>query len=194
MMLFTSLYNKVMGWSKHPHAAYYLGGLSFAESSFFPIPPDVMLAPMSVARPDRAWWFAFLTTLTSVLGGVFGYLIGAFGFEFIEPWLQTSSYWPKFEMARVWFKEWGVWVVFVAGFSPIPYKLFTVTAGLLSLAIIPFIIASFIGRGARFFLVAGLLKFVGPKIEPLVKKYVEWIGWITVLLLVAAIFYFKYLH
>ena len=83
MKLFTGLYEKVMEWSKHPHASYYLGALSFAESSFFPIPPDVMLAPMSVARPNLAWWFAFLTTITSVLGGIVGYFIGAFAFEFI---------------------------------------------------------------------------------------------------------------
>lgn len=194
MKLFTTLYDRVIGWAKHPHAEYYLGGLSFAESSFFPIPPDVMLAPMSVARPERAWWFAFLTTLTSVLGGIFGYLIGAFAFEYIEPWLQASSYWSKFETARIWFDEWGIWVVVVAGFSPIPYKLFTVTAGLLSLAVIPFIVASFIGRGSRFYLVAGLLKFAGPKLEPLILKYVEWIGWATVLLLVIAIIWFKLLH
>ena len=194
MKLFTTLYDRVIGWSKHPHAAYYLGGLSFAESSFFPIPPDVMLAPMSIARPERAWWLAFLTTLTSVLGGVFGYLVGAFAFEYIEPWLQTSSYWPKFETVRAWFNEWGIWVVVVAGFSPIPYKLFTVTAGVLSLAVIPFIIASFIGRGSRFYLVAGLLKFAGPRFEPLILKYVEWIGWITVLLLAIAIIWFKLLH
>lgn len=194
MKLFTTLYDRVIGWSKHPHAAYYLGGLSFAESSFFPIPPDVMLAPMSIARPERAWWLAFLTTFTSVLGGIFGYLVGAFAFEYIEPWLQASSYWPKFETVRIWFDEWGIWVVVVAGFSPIPYKLFTVTAGVLSLAVIPFIIASFIGRGSRFYLVAGLLKFAGPRFEPLILKYVEWIGWITVLLLVIAITWFKLLH
>ena len=194
MRIFSWLYDKVIGWSKHPHASYYLSALSFAESSFFPIPPDVMLAPMSLARPNKAWWFAFLTTVTSVLGGILGYFIGAFAFEFIEPWILSSSYSSKFETAKVWFDEWGIWVVFVAGFSPIPYKLFTVTAGLLSLAIIPFIIASFIGRGSRFFLVAGLLKYVGPKLEPLVLKYVEWIGWITVLLLIVAIVYFKYLH
>jgi len=183
-----------MEWSKHRHATYYLGALSFAESSFFPIPPDVMLAPMSVARPNRAWWFAFLTTITSVLGGILGYFIGAFAFEYIDPWLQTSSYLPKFEMAKQWFAEWGIWVIFVAGFSPIPYKLFTVTAGVLSLALIPFIVASFVGRGSRFFLVAGILKYAGPKLEPLVMKYVEWIGWITVLLLIAVIVYFKFLH
>lgn len=194
MKLFTGIYEKVIGWSKHPYASYYLGALSFAESSFFPIPPDVMLAPMSLARPNRAFWYAFLTTIASVLGGILGYLIGAFAFEFIDPWIQSSSYLSKFELAKSWFAEWGVWVVFVAGFSPIPYKLFTVTAGLLSLALIPFIIASFIGRGSRFFLVAGILKYVGPKLEPLVMKYMEWIGWFTVLLLIAVILYFKYLH
>ena len=194
MKIFGKLYEKVIGWSKHPKASYYLGALSFAESSFFPIPPDVMLAPMSLARPNKAWWFALLTTVTSVLGGILGYFIGAFAFEYIEPWIQSSAYLPKFETAKSWFAEWGVWVVFVAGFSPIPYKLFTVTAGLLSLALIPFIIASFIGRGSRFFLVAGLLKIAGPKLEPMVIKYVEWIGWITVLLLIAFVLYYKYLH
>ncbi len=194
MNIFAWLYKKVMGWSRHAHAEYYLGALSFAESSFFPIPPDVMLAPMSVAQPNKAWRFAFLTTVTSVLGGVLGYFIGAFAFEYIQPWVQSSSHLAKFELAKTWFDEWGVWVVFVAGFSPIPYKLFTVTAGLLSLALLPFIIASFIGRGARFFLVAGLLKYAGPKLEPVILKYVEWIGWITVLLLILVIVYFKFLH
>lgn len=192
MKIFSRLYDSMIRWSKHAHAPYYLGGLSFAESSFFPIPPDVMLAPMSVAQPNRAYWFATLTTVTSVLGGLLGYLIGAFAFDLIEPWLQTSSYWHKFESAHLWFDEWGVWVVFVAGFSPIPYKLFTITAGVLSLALIPFTFASIIGRGARFFLVAGLLKYLGPKLEPIVMKYIEWIGWFTVLLLVTAIAYFKY--
>ena len=192
MKIFSWLYDRVIQWSKHSHAQYYLGVLSFAESSFFPIPPDVMLAPMSIAQPARALWFAMLTTITSVIGGIFGYLIGAFAFDFIEPWLQTSSYWHQFESAHLWFDEWGVWVVFVAGFSPIPYKLFTITAGVLSLALIPFIVASFVGRGARFFLVAGLLKYLGPKLEPVIMKYVEWIGWATVLLLIAAIAYFKF--
>jgi len=192
MKIFSWLYDRLIQWSKHSHAQYYLGGLSFAESSFFPIPPDVMLAPMSVAQPNRAFWFATLTTVTSVLGGILGYLIGAFAFDFIEPWLQASAYWHKFESAHMWFDEWGVWVIFVAGFSPIPYKLFTISAGVLSLALIPFIFASFIGRGARFFLVAGLLKYLGPKLEPIIMKYIEWIGWLTVLLLIAAIAYFKF--
>ena len=107
MKLFTWLYGSVMDWSWHPHAGYYLGGLSFAESSFFPVPPDVLLVPMSVAQPGRAWWFAFLTTVASVLGGVFGYFIGVFAFEYVEPWLQASSYWPEFETTKAWFDKWG---------------------------------------------------------------------------------------
>lgn len=192
MKLFTRFYASIMTWAGHPRAGYYLGGLSFAESFFFPVPPDVLLIPMTVARPTRAWWFASLTTVTSVAGGVLGYFIGAFAFEYIEPWLRASSYWPEFETTRAWFGEWGVWVIFVTGFSPIPYKLFTVTAGLLSLAILPFVLASFIGRGARFFLVAGLLRYAGPRLEPWVHKYVERIGWATVFALVIAVVYFGY--
>lgn len=192
--LFTSLYERVMRWSEHPHAVFYLGGLSFAESSFFPIPPDVMLAPMSVAAPKRALWFALVTTVASVLGGVFGYFIGWFAFDALEPWLQSSHYWEKYLTARGWFEEWGIWVVFIAGFSPIPYKLFTVTAGVLSLALVPFVIASFIGRGGRFFLVAALLSWFGPKVEPAIKKHVEWIGWGTVLAAAAIFAWYTLTH
>lgn len=192
MKLFTRLNASMMTWARHPRAGYYLGGVSFAESSFFPVPPDVLLVPMAMARPDRAWWFAFLTTVTSVAGGVLGYFIGAFAFEYIEPWLQASSYWPEFETTRAWFGQWGVWVIFVTGFSPIPYKLFTITAGVLSLGMLPFVLASFVGRGARFFLVAGLLKYVGPRVGPWARKYVEWIGWATVFALVIIFVYLRY--
>ena len=194
MKLFSRFYDNVMNWAHHPHAGRYLGGLSVAESVFFPIPPDVLLIPMAVAKPDRAWWFAALTTITSVLGGVLGYLIGAFAFGHVEPWLQASSYWSGFETAKEWFAAWGVWVVFITGFSPIPYKFFTITAGLLSLGLLPFVLASLVGRGARFFLVAGLLRYAGPKLEPWVRKYVERIGWATVLVLVVIFVYFRYSH
>ena len=192
--MFAQLYDRVMRYSAHPQASKYLCGLSFAESSFFPIPPDVMLAPMVVSRPNKAFWFAFLTTLFSVLGGIAGYFIGYFAFEMVEPWLQTTKYWPKYLEAREGFETWGVWLVIVAGFSPIPYKLFTITAGVLGQPIIPFILASFVGRGGRFFLVAGLLKWMGPKIEPTLKKNIEWLGWISVVLLVVGFVWIKYFH
>ena len=177
MALFSALYSRVMTWSRHPKAPWYLGGLSFAESSFFPIPPDVMLAPMSLARPDRAWWFAAITTVTSVAGGLFGYWIGASFFGWIEPWLQTSRYWESFQLAKAWFVDYGVWAVFIAGFSPIPYKMFTVAAGVMSMALLPFTIASLVGRGARFFLVAGLMKWGGAKMENALKDWVDRLGW-----------------
>jgi membrane protein YqaA with SNARE-associated domain len=169
-----------MNWARHRHAPWYLGGLSFAESSFFPIPPDVMLAPMCLADPRRAWWLALLTTLTSVAGGLLGYFIGAFAFEMIEPALRASSLWPHYETARTWFDEWGFWAVFVAGFSPIPYKAFTIAAGTLSMALLPFALASLIGRGARFFLVAGLMRWGGERMEAALRRYVDWLGWLTV--------------
>jgi len=170
-----------MIWARHRHAAWYLGGLSFAESSFFPIPPDVMLAPMCLAQPSRAWRLALLTTLTSVAGGLFGYLIGAFAFELIQPTLAASSLWPHYEMARAWFEQWGFWAVFIAGFSPMPYKAFTIAAGTLSMAILPFTLASLIGRGSRFFLVAGLMRWGGPRMESALHRYVDRLGWATVI-------------
>jgi membrane protein YqaA with SNARE-associated domain len=184
MKLFSPLYRRAMIWSRHPHAPWYLGGLSFIESSFFPVPPDVMLAPMSLAQPQRAWLFAWLTTLTSVAGGLFGYAIGYFAIDALLPWLKTSSYWPAYETAVAWFGEWGFWAVFIAGFSPIPYKVFTIAAGALSMALWPFTIASFIGRGGRFFLVAGLMKWGGARMEEALHRYVDRLGWATVALLV----------
>ena len=191
MKLFTPLYDKVMSWAVHPRAPHYLAALSFAESSFFPIPPDVMLGPMAAAEPSKGMRFALITTIASVIGGVFGYLLGLLAFDAVAPWLQETAYWPKIMLAQDWFARWGVWVVFVAGFSPIPYKLFTISAGVLALAFVPFVLASFVGRGARFFLVAMLLAWLGPRMEPVVRKYIELLGWITVGVLVALILWFQ---
>jgi len=180
MKIFSPLYRRTMEWSRHPNAPWFLGVLSFTESSFFPIPPDVMLAPMCLANPRRAWWLALLTTLTSVLGGMFGYLIGLYAFSAIEPFLRASRYWEAYQMAVAWFETWGFWAVFVAGFSPIPYKVFTIAAGALSMLWAPFVLASIIGRGARFFLVAGLMAWGGEKMELALHKYVDRLGWATV--------------
>lgn len=182
MKLFAPLYERAMQWARHRHAPWYLGGLSFAESSFFPIPPDVMLAPMALARPERAWHYALLTTLTSVAGGLLGYFIGLLGFGMIETWLQTSRYWGAYETATVWFGEWGVVAVLIAGFSPIPYKVFTIAAGALSMALLPFALASVVGRGARFFLVAGLMRWGGARMEAQLHRHIDRLGWATVAL------------
>ncbi|MGB5438979.1 MAG: YqaA family protein [Gammaproteobacteria bacterium] len=192
MPIFTSLYDKCMAWARHRHALWYLSALSFAESSFFPVPPDVMLAPMSMARPDRAMRYAALTTLMSVLGGLFGYFIGVFVFEVFEPWLQQSHYWEKYLHAKALFREWGFWAILIAGFSPIPYKIFTITAGTLGMSLPLFVIGSFVGRGGRFFLVAGLLAWGGPTMEKNLRRYVERIGWFVVILAVLAFLYFRH--
>lgn len=184
MKLFAPLYARAMQWARHRHAPWYLGGLSFAESSFFPIPPDVMLAPMALARPDRAWHYAWITTLASVAGGMLGYLIGLMAFGAIEPWLQTSRYWGAYELATAWFGEWGVVAVLIAGFSPIPYKVFTIAAGALSMAFLPFALASMIGRGARFFMVAGLMRWGGARMEAQLHQYIDRLGWASVALVV----------
>ncbi len=189
MAIFGPLYDRVMRWSRHRHAEWYLGAMSFAESSFFPIPVDVMLAPMCMASPHRAWRFALNATVFSVLGGLAGYAIGFLAFELIEPWLRESHYWDAYVTARDWFDQYGFWTVFVAGFSPIPYKVFTIAAGVANLALPGFFIASLIGRGARFFLVAGVVYYAGPRLEAVLLRYIERVGWAVVALSAVVIGY-----
>jgi membrane protein YqaA with SNARE-associated domain len=185
MKLFTPLYESTLNWARHRHADKYLAGLSFTESVIFPIPPDVMLAPMSLAQPHKAWWYALLTTIASVLGGIAGYLLGYFAFEtLLEPKIIEWGYEAKLNQAVDWFTQYGVWVVFIAGFSPIPYKVFTITAGMLHMAFVPFVIASAIGRGARFFLVAAIMYWGGAKMEDKLRQYVEFLGWTVIVLAV----------
>lgn len=187
MKLFAPCYDMALRWARHRHATKYLGGLSFSESVFFPIPPDVMLAPMALSQPNRAWQFALITTIASILGGIAGYCLGYFAFEaWLSPLIEQWGYAHKIDTAMQWFKDYGVWVVFLAGFSPIPYKIFTVSAGFLQMAFFPFIIASAIGRGARFFLVAGLMRWGGAAMEQKLRQYVEILGWGVVLLAIAA--------
>ncbi len=178
--LFAGLYAWVMGLAARPRATWYLGGLSFAESSFFPIPPDVMLIPMALARPQRAWFLALVTTLASVAGGLAGYLIGALAIDWILPLVERAGYRHAYDLAQAWFARWGMLAVLAAGFSPIPYKIFTIAAGGLSMFLPAFVLMSALGRGARFFLVAGLLKAGGPRMEAAVRRHVEWLGWLTV--------------
>lgn len=187
MRLFSPLYVRAMQWARHRHAPAYLGTMSFAESSFFPVPPDVMLAPMCLARPERAWHFALLTTLTSVAGGLAGYAIGYFAFEALASWLQTTGYWASYQTAVLWFSDYGFWAVFVAGFSPIPYKVFTLAAGALAMPLLPFTLASVIGRGARFYLVAGMMKWGGRRMEAALHQSVDRLGWAMVTLAVAGL-------
>lgn len=183
MKIFAYFYTKALVWAEHRHGTKLLVTLSFFEAIFFPIPPDVMLAPMALSQPQKAWRLAFYTTFSSILGGVVGFYLGWFAFDsFFQPLLIDLGYEAKLIHITQWFEEYGIWIVFISGFSPIPYKFFTLTAGALHMAFIPFIAASLVGRGARFFLVAGLMRLGGEKMRDELKRYVDIIGWATVVL------------
>jgi len=184
MSLFSKLYDQVMQWSRHKYAVYWLALVSFTESSCFLIPPDVMLAPMTLAKPEKAWFYAGLTTVSSVLGGLLGYVIGMTAFQFIEPWLISLGYMDSYHLAEQWFAQWGFWAMFLAGFTPIPYKVFTIASGVAGMALVPFIIGSSIGRGMRFFLVAGLMRWGGVRLEAVLRTWIDRIGWAMIVLLI----------
>lgn len=187
MRVFGWLYDKVLSWSQHRRAPAILAGLSFSESVIFPIPPDVMLAPMAMTQPHRAWRFALITTVASVLGGIAGYWLGYFLFEpLVLPLVEWAGYQEKLATVTSWFQEYGFWIIFIAGFSPLPYKLFTVTGGMLFVPLIPFVLGSIISRGLRFFAVAWLLKTGGPKMAVRLRTYVDRIGWGVVVLAIIA--------
>jgi len=183
MRLFSVLYAKVLSWSAHPKAVYYLMGLSFAEASFFPIPPDALLMPMALAKRANAWRYAATATLFSTIGGIFGYLIGMFFWVLIKPLMIHVGYLDQYHQVKLWFHHWGFLALIIAGFTPIPYKIFTIAAGTLHMSILPFVLASLIGRGGRFFLVAGLIVAGGDKLPSVLEKYIDWIGWGTLLLI-----------
>ncbi len=189
----TRLYDRVIRWAGHRRAPYILSALSFAESSFFPVPPDVMLAPMCVAHPRKAWSFALNCTVSSVAGGALGYLLGKLAFSSIEAWLMASRYADVFEHAVHAFGQYGFWYILVAGFTPIPYKVFTISAGVVGMPWLPFLLGSAVGRGGRFFLVGGLIRLLGDRAGERLRAWVDTVGWVTLGLvaIVAAVWYFS---
>lgn len=190
MSLFATPYKRIMQWMLHHKTTRYLYGLSFIEAVIFPVPPDIMLAPMCAARPDNALRLAAMTTLFSVAGGILGYVIGFFIFEQIEPWLMSSRFADGYGEAKILIDEWGVWIIVTAGFSPVPYKIFTLGAGVLEQNFILFFIASVIGRGARFFLLALLLRRLGPAMLVKIEQRIEVVGWTMAFIVLAAIIFY----
>ena len=165
------LYEWMLEKAGHPQASKWLAGISFAESSFFPIPPDVMLAPMSLARPERAYWYAFVCTVASVLGALLGYAIGYFVFEAVGlPILEFYGVTEKFDIFAQNFNEQGWIVVLLAGFTPLPFKVITIAAGSTAMPLHILVGAAIIARSARFFLVAALLRFFGPPMKLWIDK------------------------
>ncbi|MCP4271896.1 MAG: DedA family protein [Gammaproteobacteria bacterium] len=192
MKIFSPIYDKVLIWSRHRLATRYLIIMSCSESIFFPIPVDVMLAPMTLARPDKAWFYATITSIASVIGGLIGYYLGYFAFDsLVEPLIAAAGYKERYLMAVEWFKEYGFWVVFIAGFSPIPYKVFTLSAGALHMAVMPFLLASAVGRSARFFLVCSLIYWGGKPMEEKLRAHIDLLGWIVVALIIILYFIYK---
>lgn len=185
MPVIHQLYEKIIQWSSHPKAPLVLAGVSFAESSFFPLPPDLLLISMGLAQPLYVWGYALITTLSSVLGGIAGYMLGYYFFALIYPFIQTSHYQNYYLLVQTYFDQYGVWYVFIAGFTPIPYKIFTLAAGAMQMPIVPFVIASLLGRGGRFFLIALLMFFKGEAIEKHLAKHIQWLTWLGLIMFVA---------
>lgn len=184
--LFANLYDRILVWAEHPHACLYLACLSFSEASFFPIPPDFMLVPMAISKPKKAWWYATITTLTSVLGGIAGYLLGMFFIHLIEPYLFSLGYEAAYHKVQRWFLAWGFWALLFAGFTPIPYKVFTITSGAVGMPLLPFILASLAGRGSRFYLVSGLMRVGGEKMKNTLRRYIDRVAWVFFIVIILA--------
>jgi membrane protein YqaA with SNARE-associated domain len=178
------LYDWVMSLAASRHASLSLFAISFSESSFFPVPPDIMLAPMVLAKPEKAWRYAALCTLASVLGGILGYGIGFFFHDGAQRLLALLGKPHALADAECWFRHYGSWVIIAKGFTPIPFKLVTITSGLLKFSFPIFIGAATLTRGARFFLVAGVVKKFGPTMLPVIEKRLALFAGIVIALLV----------
>ena len=172
------LYDWCIAAASKPYAEWLLGFVSFVESSFFPIPPDAMLVPMALARPDRAWRYATVCTIASVAGGVLGWMIGALLYDTVGQWLiALYGYGAKVEAFREAYREWGAWIIVLKGMTPIPYKIVTITSGLANYPIVPFIALSILSRGMRFFLVAFLIHRYGMRARAIIEERLEF--WVT---------------
>ena len=193
--LLRRLYDWCIGAAHKPHAMWLMGAVSFAESSFFPVPPDVMLIPMALARPERAYVMAFWCTVTSVAGGILGYAIGALLYDSVGLWLiQLYGYGDKVEAFREAYAEWGAWIILLKGLTPIPYKIVTITSGFAAYNLGLFILFSVITRGARLFVLAFLLHRYGDRARHFIEKRLGlWVllgAIIIVIGLVAALYLF----
>ena len=192
MALFAPLYERAMLWSAHHLAPRYLAVLSFCEAIFFPIPPEVMLAPMTLAQPKRWFQFASISLFFSLLGGLVGYAVGYWAIDLVTPWLIELGYGEKFEQVKQVAREDGFWFLLIGGFTPIPFKLLTLASGAVSMPLWPFVAGALIGRGKRVYLVTGLIRLGGAPAEAWLRRNVERIGYAVLLLLVAVVAVFKF--
>src|SRR2546426_11983750 len=170
-MLLRRIYDWCIGAAGKPHASWIMGALSFGESSILPIPPDVMMIPMSLARPDKTWYYATLCTVTSVAGGLVGYLIGSALYDTVGHWIiQAYGYGDKVQLFRDAYVHYGAWIILLKGVTPIPYKIVTITSGFAAYPIVLFVLFSFVARGTRFYLTAFLLSRYGLRARVIIEK------------------------
>lgn len=194
MKIFGPLYERTIAWARHRHAPSLLTGLSFAEAVVFPVPPEVMLAPMCLAQPRRGFWFATLSLAGSLAGAVVGYALGHFAYELVKPMLAALGWMERIDAQVQQLREiaahspWqAFWLLVLAGFTPIPLKIFTWASGIVGVPLGPFLASMFIGRGKRVYLVALAIRLGGVRAEAALRRYIEPIGWIASALLVAAL-------
>ena len=182
------LYDWCIAAAHKPYAIWIMGAVSFVESSFFPVPPDAMLIPMSLARPDRAYFYAGLCTVTSVAGGLLGYFIGAVLYDSLGLWLmQLYGYGNKVEAFREAYAQWGTWIILLKGVTPIPYKIVTIASGFAGYPVVPFVLLSIVARGTRFFVVAFLLNRYGLQARRIIEERLGFWVSVSALVLVAGI-------
>ena len=194
MNLIHRIYDDVLRLSANKYALYYLFAVAFVESSFFPIPPDIMLIPMILATREKAWRYAGVATIASVLGGYFGYIIGMFFFEIIaKPLIEFYHLMPQFEEFKTYYEQYGAWIVFGAGITPFPYKIITIASGAVQLNLSVFTIASILARGIRFYLIAFLLYKFGAPMKKFIEKNLGILTIIFFILLVGGFYAIKFI-
>jgi len=188
------LYERTLVWARHRRAPALLTGLSFAEAVVFPVPPEVMLAPMALAQPRRAFWFATLSLLGSLVGAVVGYALGHFAYELVKPLFEALGWIDRIDAQVAYLREvaaqspWkAFWILVIAGFTPIPLKIFTWAAGVVGVPMLPFLASMAVGRGKRVYLIALAIRLGGARAEAALRRYIEPIGWAAMLMLVAAL-------
>jgi membrane protein YqaA with SNARE-associated domain len=188
------LYDWTLSLAAKPSAPYALAAVSFAESSFFPVPPDVMLVPMMLARPDRAWFYALICTVSSVIGGLLGYTIGALLYDSLGTWLfQLYGLTDGAETFRHSYAQYGHWIILLKGLTPIPYKLVTITSGFAGYNLFWFMVLSILTRGARFFLVAVLMSRFGPSIKNVIDRHFNLVAAVSIAVIIGGFVAFRYL-
>ena len=190
MKIFGPLYERAIGWSRHRRAPAFLTGLSFAEAIVFPVPPEVMLAPMSLAQPRRALWFATLSLMGSLAGALVGYMLGHFAFAALQPLIEWLGWTQKIDAQVSHLREvvaespWrAFWLLVLAGFTPIPLKIFTWASGIVGIPLLPFLASMLVGRGKRVYLVAGAIRLGGPRAEAALRRWIEPLGWVAMAIL-----------